>query len=237
MVGLGTLINMGLIVVGGLVGMVGGRFITPRIQDGLMKAAAVCVMFVGLAGAMQQMLAVSGAGLTSGGTMRMLISLAGGTVIGEAANLERWMEHFGEWLKAKTGNARDDGFVNAFVTCSLTVCIGAMAVVGAIQDGVAGDWSTLALKGALDCVIVCVMSASLGRGAIFSAIPVGIFQGAITLAAHALEGVMTTAAVNGLSMVGAILIFCVGVNLIWPKTFRVANMLPSVFIAALLAFV
>ena len=137
MVGLGTLINMGLIVVGGLVGMVGGRFITPRIQDGLMKAAAVCVMFVGLAGAMQQMLAVSGAGLTSGGTMRMLISLAGGTVIGEAADLERWMEHFGEWLKAKTGNARDGGFVNAFVTCSLTVCIGAMAVVGAIQDGMA----------------------------------------------------------------------------------------------------
>ena len=237
MIGLGTLINMGLIIAGGVAGMLGGRFLVPRVRESLMKATALCVLFVGLAGALQQMLRVDGAGLASGGTMRILISLAAGALAGEAIDLESLIERFGSWLKRATGNGDDSSFVGAFVTASLTVCIGAMAVVGSIQDGISGDWSTLALKGALDAVIICVMTASLGRGCIFAAVPVGIFQGAITLIARAIEPLMTTGAVNALSMVGSILIFCVGVNLIWPKTFRVANMLPAVVVAVLLAYV
>ena len=126
-------------------------------------------------------------------------------------------------------------FVDGFVTASLTVCIGAMAIVGSIQDGLLGDWSTLALKGALDCIIVCTMTASLGRGCIFSALPVAVFQGTITLFAGALSPIMTTAALDSLSLVGSMLIFCVGVNLIRPQTFRTANMLPSVVIAVIYA--
>ena len=236
MVGLGTIINVALIVVGGIAGMTGGHLLRERVQDGLMKATAVCVLFVGLAGAMQQMLSVAGTGLSSGGSMRIFISLAAGTLAGELLDLEGAMERFGVWLRNRTGNSGDAAFVDAFVTASLTVCIGAMAVVGSIQDGIAGDWSTLALKGALDCVIICVMSASMGRGCVFSVVPVGLFQGAITLLARAVEPLMTTAAVASLSMVGSILIFCVGVNLIWKDTFRVANMLPSLVVAVALAF-
>ena len=155
--------------------------------------------------------------------------------MGEALNLERHMERIGEWLRDRFANGTEGGFVDAFVTTSLTVCIGAMAIVGSIQDGILGDWSTLALKGALDCIIVCTMTASLGRGCIFSALPVAVFQGTITLFAGALSPIMTAAALDSLSLVGSILIFCVGVNLIRPQTFRTANMLPSVVIAVIYA--
>ncbi len=149
--------------------------------------------------------------------------------------VEAAIENLGEWLKRKTGSEGDNEFTNAFVSTSLTVCIGAMAIVGSIQDGLLGDWSTLALKGALDCIIVCTMTASLGRGCIFSALPVAVFQGTITLFAGALSPIMTTAALDSLSLVGSMLIFCVGVNLIRPQTFRTANMLPSVVIAVIYA--
>ena len=237
MPGLGTLVNMGLIVAGGLVGMVGGRLLDTRMQESLMRAAAVSVMFVGIAGAMEQMMSVHGAGLSSGGTAKIVISLSVGTLLGEALDIEGLIERLGRWLKRVSGSARDGSFVDAFVTASLTVSIGAMAVVGAIDDGLTGAWGTLALKGAIDAVIVCVMCASLGRGAIFSAVPVGIFQGSITLLARLLAPLMTDAAQAGLSMVGSILIFCVGANLIWERTFRVANMLPALVIAAALAFI
>ncbi len=107
----------------------------------------------------------------------LIVSFALGSLIGEAVNLEAGIENLGEWLKRKTGSEGDNEFTNAFVSTSLTVCIGAMAIVGSIQDGLLGDWSTLALKGALDCIIVCTMTASLGRGCIFSALPVAVFQG------------------------------------------------------------
>ena len=161
----------------------------------------------------------------------LIVSFALGSLIGEAINLEAAIENLGEWLKRKTGSEGDNEFTNAFVSTSLTVCIGAMAIVGSIQDGLLGDWSTLALKGAL----VCTMTASLGRGCIFSALPVAVFQGTITLFAGALSPIMTTAALNSLSLVGSMLIFCVGVNLIRPQTFRTANMLPSVVIAVIYA--
>lgn len=123
------------------------------------------------------------------------------------------------------------------MTASLTVAVGAMSIVGAIQDGIAGDWSTLALKGAIDALLICTMTASMGRGCIFSAIPVLVFQGTITLLARLLQPIMTAAAVGNLSTVGSILIFCVGVNLIWGTKFRVANMLPALIVAVAAAFV
>ena len=123
------------------------------------------------------------------------------------------------------------------MTASLTVAIGAMSIVGAIQDGIAGDWSTLALKGAIDALLICTMTASMGRGCIFSAIPVLVFQGAITLLARLLQPIMTATAIANLSTMGSILIFCVGVNLIWGTKFRVANMLPALIVAVAAAFV
>ena len=193
MPGLGTIINVALLIAGGLLGLC-GRFITPRIQDTLMKASGLCVLFIGLGGTMQKMLVIDGEALATTGTTMLIVSFALGSLIGEAINLEAAIENLGEWLKRKTGSEGDNEFTNAFVSASLTVCIGAMAIVGSIQDGLLGDWSTLALKGALDCIIVCTMTASLGRGCIFSALPVAVFQGTITLFAGALSPIMTTAA-------------------------------------------
>ena len=126
--------------------------------------------------------------------------------------------------------------IGAFVTASLTVCIGAMAIVGSIQDGILGDHATLFAKAVLDLVIIMVMTASMGKGCIFSAIPVGILQGSVTLLARLLQPVFTDAALSNLSLVGSVLVFCVGLNLVWGKKIRVANLLPSLLIAVIWAF-
>lgn len=236
MAGTGTLINMAAIVAGGILGMLGGSFLKESMRETLMKANGLCVMFLGIAGAMAKMLQITDEGLSSTGTLMMVGSFAIGSVIGEWIDLDLRFEEFGEWLKKKTGNAKDKEFVNAFVSASLTVCIGAMAIVGAIQDGLYHDPSTLILKAILDFMIILVMAASLGKGTIFSCIPVGILQGAVTILATFLAPVMTESAANNLSLTGNILIFCVGVNLIWPKTFKTANMLPAIVIAVIWAF-
>lgn len=237
MIGWGTILNVVAILVGGIIGLVFSRAISPRYQETLMQAIGVCVIFVGIGGAVEGMMAVTADRLQSGGTMMIVISYAVGSLVGEWINLEQRIERFGSWLKVKTGNAKEKRFVDAFVTASLTVCIGAMAIVGSIQDGLSGDYSTLALKAILDMVIICVMSASMGRGCLFSALPVGILQGTVTLLARAIQPVMTDAALTNLSLTGSILIFCVGVNLLWEKKLKVANMLPSIVVAVLCAFV
>ena len=242
MPGLGTIINVCCIVAGGLVGLVDKRFISQQLQDALLKACGLSVIFLGLGGALEKMLTVATAAdgtavLSSGGTMMILVSLAAGSAIGEAIDLDARFEALGSWLREKTGSSEDATFVDGFVTASLTVCIGAMAIVGSIQDGISGDYTTLALKGAIDAVCICAMAASMGKGVIFSALPVGVWQGLVTAASTLLQPVMTQAALDNLGLVGSILIFCVGVNLIWPRTFKPANMLPAVFIAAAWAFV
>lgn len=233
MIGLGTLINVGGIIVGGCVGILFRKAIGERIQNTLMTAIGVCVLFIGIGGALEEMMTVSHGALITGGTMMMIGSFAIGALIGEGLNIERRMEQFGEWLKIKTKSEGDSSFVESFVNASLTVCIGAMAIVGAIQDGISGDYSLLAAKAVLDLIIVLVMAASMGKGCIFSAIPVGIFQGGITLLANAVEPLVTERALSNLSLIGSMLIFCVGVNLVWGKKIRVANLLPAVIIAVL----
>ena len=196
-----------------------------------MRAVALCVLFLGVGGCLQEMLVITEGGLESGGTMMMIGSFAAGAILGELLDLEGKMERFGEWLKRKTKSDGDATFVDGFVTASLTVCIGAMAVVGSIQDGILGDYSVLLAKAILDLIIVMILTASMGKGCIFSAIPVGLFQGAVTLLARQLEPLMTEPALSNLSLTGSMLIFCVGVNSIWGKKFKVANLLPTIFVA------
>ena len=236
MVGLGTIINTLAIIAGGILGMVFGRFFKESVQDALCKTCGVCTLFLGIAGALEGMLTVEGTGVVSGGTMLIIGCLALGSLVGEFLDLEGAFERFGQWLKIKTGNAKDKGFVDAFVTASLTVCIGAMAIVGSIQDGILGDYSILAAKAVLDLIIILVMTCSMGKGCIFSAIPVAVFQGSITALAGLIRPLMTEAALGNLSMIGSILIFCVGVNLVWGKKLKVANMLPAVIFAVAAAF-
>lgn len=236
MIGLGTIINSAAIVAGGIIGHFTGRLFREEQQASLNMACGISVLFIGIAGAMQGMLGIDGGSIVSGKSMLVVLCLAIGAVIGEILGIEKAFERFGEWLKNKTGNSGDKQFVNAFVTASLTVCIGAMAIVGAIQDGILGDYSTLAVKAVLDFIIVAVMTSSLGKGSAFSAIPVFIFEGVITLLARLISPVMTELAIAYLSLIGSILIFCVGINLVWGKKVRVANMLPAVVLAVLAAY-
>lgn len=207
-----------------------------NVQDTLSKCCGVSTLMIGIAGALEKMLTLEKGAISSGGSMLLVLCLTVGGVIGELLNLEGAFEAFGRWLKEKTGNAKDKGFVNAFVTASLTVCIGAMAIVGSIQDGLTGDYSVLATKAVLDFIIIMVMSCSLGPGAAFSAIPVAILQGSVTALAGLVRPVMTEAALNNLSLVGSVLIFCVGINLLWGKKIRVANLLPAIVLAVIAAF-
>lgn len=236
MAGLGTIINSAAIIVGGVFGLLFGKILNERIQDSLQKASGICVLFIGIAGAMEGMLKLSGSSLSAGRSMLIVASLALGAFVGEILNIEHGFERFGKWLKVKTGNAKDKSFVEGFVTASLTVCIGAMAVVGSIKDGISGDYSILATKAILDFIIIMVMTCSLGKGCIFSAIPVAVFQGLITALARLIKPLMTDGALANLSLIGSILIFCVGVNLVWDKRIKVANLLPSLVFAVAIAF-
>ena len=230
----GTIINTAAILAGGVCGHFFGKLLKDRHQETLTMACGVGTLFIGISGAMNYML--HNDLFPGGGSMLVVACLALGGLIGEMINIERWLERFGEWLKVKTGNSKDSQFVNGFLTASLTVCIGAMAIVGAIQDGISGDWSTLGAKSILDLVIVMVMTSSLGKGCVFSAIPVFLWEGAVTLLATVIRPIMTDTAMGYLSLVGNVLIFCVGIILIWGKKIRVANLLPAVILAVIAAF-
>ena len=200
-------------------------------------ACGVSILFLGIGGAMEKMLSINDGRLVSTQSLMRVISMALGSLIGELLNIESAFERFGEWLKRKTGNAKDKLFVDGFVTASLTVSIGAMAIVGAIQDGISGDWSILAAKSVLDFVIILVMTCSLGKGCMFSAIPVFVFEGSMTACAVLIRPFITAQVQDYLSLVGSILIFCIGLNLVWDKKIRVSNMLPAIVIAVVAAIV
>ena len=235
MPGLGTIINTAAIIIGGLLGLLFKNILSERMEDTLLKANGVCVLFIGIGGTMQHMLKLSDGALETAGSMMLIICFVLGSIVGELLDLEGLFERFGAWLRKKTHNESDSGFLSAFIHATLTVCIGAMAIVGSIQDGMLGDSSLLCAKAALDAVIILVMTASMGKGCIFSAIPVAILQGSITLLARVIAPVMTDAVIANLSYTGSVLIFCVGLNLVWGKKIRVANMLPTLIFAALYA--
>lgn len=234
--GLGTVINVALLIFGGLCGLLFGKKLNERIKDTLLSVNAVAIMMLAVGGVMQNMLSLSDGKLSTGGTVMMIVSLTLGGLIGETININALVDKFGEWLRIKSHSTGDDSFVSAFVSASCTVCIGAMAVIGSINDGVSGDCSVLIAKAILDAVIICVMTASQGKGCIFSDVPVAIFQGVITIIAVFVGGFMTDLALSYLSYVGNVLIFCVGLNLIRKKQIRVANLLPSLVIAVAWGF-
>ena len=237
MIGLGTLYNALGVVLSGLLGLLIGQRLSEDFHETLLKVTGVAVFVLGIAGNLEKMLVVHGSHVESHGSMMLILSLVIGTVIGEFLKIEEDFERLGTWLKEKTGNQGDTSFVDAFMTTALTICIGAMAVVGAVQDGLTGDTSTLLAKAILDMVIVLVLTVSKGKGAIFAVVPLVILQGLITLLAHLIAPIMTPQALSNLSLVGSSLILCVGINLIWGKRIKVANLLPAVLIAIIWAFV
>ena len=177
MIGLGTLYNALGVVFGGLLGLLIGQRLSEDFHETLLKVTGVAVFVLGIAGTLEKMLVVHGSHVESHGSMMLILSLVFGTVLGELLKIEEGFERLGTWLKEKTGNQGDTSFVDAFMTTALTICIGAMAVVGAVQDGLTGDTSTLLAKAILDMVIVLVLTVSKGKGAIFAVVPLMILQG------------------------------------------------------------
>jgi hypothetical protein len=231
--GTGTIVNILAVLIGGTAGLFLKKGLKERYQEILMQALGLATMFIGVSGALKGMFQITDGALETTGTMLMIFSLVVGSLVGEWIDLESKMELFGEWLKKKCGGQGDNQFVEGFVAASLTICIGAMAIVGALQDGMTGDASMLYAKAVLDGVILVVFASAYGKGAIFSAIPVGLWQGSITLFASALEPFFTNQIISDLSFVGNMLIFCVGINLAFGKKFRVGNMLPALLFVIL----
>ena len=231
--GLATIINIILIFLAATFGCTFSSKMKEKMQETLFLITGIAVIFVGIAGAMEQMLMIENGRLIPRNIMMVICCLAIGAIVGEYFDLDGKMNQFADYVKKKSNNGNDTKFVVAFVNTSCVVCIGAMAVIGAIKDGVSGDITVLAAKGVIDFILVSVMSASLGKGCMFSAIPVAIFQGSITLLAMMLNTVVPAVALENLSCVGSILIFCVGVNMVFERKMRVANVLPAVIIAVI----
>ena len=235
MPGIGTIVNVVAVILGGIAGLLFGKKIKEDIRQSLMKAAGVAVIFIGTSGALSGLLRVSenaDGTLTTYGALMMIVSLIIGTLSGELLKIEKKLDRFGEWLKIKTNATEDGGFVGAFVNTSLIICVGAMAVVGAIEDGISKNPSTLFAKALLDFLIVIIMTSTLGKGCIFAFIPIGIFQGTITALSKFAEPLLSMGTViSDMSLVGNVLIFCVGINICFGKKFNVGNMLPSLIVA------
>lgn len=234
--GMGTIANVLAIIIGGILGLFCKNLLKDRYQETIMKATGIATMFLALSGTLSKMFVIQQVGIQTTGSMNVILSLVIGALIGEMIDIDHLFEKFGNWLKLKTKSQGDHQFVNAFVTASLTVCIGAMAIMGAIQDGIYANPSILFAKAILDFVIILVMSSSMGKGCFFAFIPVAFLQGTLTALSVGLAPFMTTSFLNHLDMVGNILIFCVGINLIWPRTIRVANLLPALVVAVILSF-
>lgn len=236
MTGLGTIVNCGAVIVGAIIGLIFKKALKERFCELIMQSMGLAVIFIGAAGGIGKIIELN---KLENGTVQivlMVISFALGSFFGELINIQHLTEKFASWLKIKTKSENDSGFIGGFVSASLTICVGAMAVIGPIQDALSHDYSTLFTKAILDMVIVMVMASAMGKGTVFSVIPLAVVQGAVTAVAKLVEPLLTEAAVGNISFVGSMMIFCVGVNLMFDKKIRVANMLPTIIISVLFSF-
>ena len=232
MPGIGTIVNVAAVLLGSIIGLVSGRAIPEKIRDSLMKALGVAVMFIGIGCTLAEMLTIGEDGkLGTQGIMLMIISLVIGTILGELLRIEDRLESLGDKIKSLKVFRNAGTFTEGFVTSTLLISVGAMAIVGSIRDGINLDPTMLYSKSILDFVSTMVFASTLGVGVVFSAFPMGIYQGLITLLACLLgEHFMSDAMVSDLSLVGSVLIFCIGINMFFGKKVKVGNMLPALLV-------
>lgn len=230
MFGFGTIINTAAVIAGGIAGVVLKKGIPENCQKILMQACGIATIFIGVSGALKEMLVINGSSIETKGTFLLILSLVLGGLAGSLLSIEDRLERLGELLKKKLHSEKDSQFVEGFVTSTLVICIGAMAIVGAIEDGLTGNFSTLTAKAILDFVIVMIFASTLGKGVIFSALPLFLYQGAITILAAILGDFMSPSLISDISFVGSALIFCVGINIAFGKKFNVGNMLPALLV-------
>lgn len=239
MVGSGTLVNMATILMGSAVGIIFKGILPQRFKDTIMNALGLAVMFIGISGALQGLITVNKDGLETRNMMLMIVSLAVGAFIGEMIDLERRMEGMGEFIKAKlkVKGKKGQNFVEGFVSSSLLFCVGAMAIIGSLKDGLTGDAGMLYAKALLDGTASVFFASALGMGVFFSVIPLGIYQGLITLSAKLVEPFLSDQLILNISFIGSILIFGIGINMVFGKKIKCGNILPAVLIPVIYEFV
>ncbi len=223
---IGTLINVAAIIIGSALGLLLRKGMKKDIADTVMQGLGLCVILIGIMGAIQTQ-----------NTLLVILSMVVGGVIGAAINIELRMNQLGAFAQRKLERhiVREEGqepnaFAKGFVTASLVFCVGAMAVVGALNSGIRGDHSTLIAKAALDGVASVVFASTLGIGVMLSAVPVLIYQGAIALLGNGIAPLLSESVVLEMSAVGGLLIVGIGVNMLLEKDIKVANLLPAIFV-------
>lgn len=227
---MGTLINSLLILVGGAIGLIFKKAVSKQMEYSIHKATGVAVLVIGICGVLSAMLKAGADGaISSSGELILVVSLALGTFIGELLKLEDRLNKGCKWIESKF---KMSNFSAGFLTSTMIYCIGAMAIVGAINDGLLGDSSTLVTKGIIDGITSVVLAASLGYGVLFSVIPILIYQGGMTLLAGLLENVLVGELLNNICMVGYALVMCIGINFLYnsDKQIKTVNMLPALLV-------
>ena len=215
---LGTLVNAGAIAAGGAVGLLLRGGISSRYSTTVMQAMSLAVLLIGLSNA-----------LKTNQVLLLILCLAVGSILGESMRIEDRMEEAGNWFQ-KRFSVGGEGFSRGFVTTSLLFCVGALAIVGSLESGLAGDHRTLFAKSLIDGIASVVFASTLGLGVLFSSVSVLIYQGAITLSASLISKFLTAEVINEMSAVGGLLIAAVGCNMLEIKRIRVGNMLPAIFL-------
>ncbi|MFN2436170.1 MAG: DUF554 domain-containing protein [Desulfotignum sp.] len=215
---LGTIVNCLAIIAGSMVGLLFKNGIPDRYNQTVMQAVGLAVLLVGLKTA-----------IVSDDLLVIIISLALGALVGEGVGIEDRLERLGKFLEKKVSKG-SGGFAQGFVTASLIYCVGSMAIVGSLESGLSGNHATLFAKSCLDGIVSIILSSSLGLGVMFSAVPVLLYQGAITLMASVLKPLLVPAVIAQMSGVGGLLILGIGMNMLREKKIKVGNMLPAIFI-------
>jgi hypothetical protein len=221
---LGTIVNSLMIIIGAALGMLFKKGIKEGYKNTIMDGIGLSVLLIGISNALEfENLVV------------VIVSIVIGSIIGELIDINKRLNNLGDRLQSKFKN-EEGNFSKGFVTASLVYCVGAMAIVGAIQSGLTGNHQTLYAKAVLDGITAIIFASTLGIGVMFSSLAVFLYQGTITIFASSLSVILTEIAINEISSVGGILIIAIGINLLGLKEIKIANMLPAIIIPPIYYF-
>lgn len=223
----GTLVNCAAVVAGGTIGLLLKKGIKESYAESVNRVLGLAVLIIGINGVIANMFTVTDGKPSSSGELLMVSFLVVGTLIGELLRLEDRFKGFSESIEKKL---KKGGFASGFVNGTLLFCIGAMAIIGSINDGLSGDSSVLFVKSALDFVSAIIFGATLGFGVIFAFVPLLIYQGGITLLASSLSGLLQGELLEQICFVGYAIIMAIGLNFLLKNKFKTLNMLPSVLL-------
>lgn len=224
---MGTLVNAGAIIVGGAIGLLFKKTIKEDLSDALIKVIALCVVVLGIFGMLSYMATIVGVGLETDGMLLLIISMALGLIIGHILKIDDRLNNLGAKIENKI---KIEGFSKGFIFATMLYCVGAMAIIGSLNDGLLGDPSTLYIKAMLDGISSILLTATLGAGVIFSAIPLLIYQGAITLGAKWVSPYISQMMLSNLCMVGFMIVMIIGTNMAGMTKIKTANLIPALLI-------